>query len=252
MLADTELEQAILTRILRALDMRDGVVVDVGAWNGLLGSNTRFLVVKDWRALLIEGDPARHAALLHNIAAHPRATGVRKIVTLDGDSRLDALLDSAGICRYFSVLNIDIDGNDYWIWKSSRAFPAIVSIEYNCHFGPDESVAMPYNPMHAWQGDDYYGASAAAMVELGREKGYTLVDYTPRSNLFFVRNDLADPFSAVDVRAITKKSLHPHRGRVMEPLATVPDPVAPPTEERPPECPADDTGCPHTRSGISG
>jgi hypothetical protein len=65
----------------------------------------------------------------------------------------------------------------------------VVVIEYNSNFRPDESLVMPYDPTHRWDKTDYYGASAAALVKLGRERSYTLVDVTPRVNLFFVADE---------------------------------------------------------------
>ena len=46
-----------------------------------------------------------------------------------------------------SLLSIDIDGNDYWVWKAMNcADPEIVVIEYNSIFGCEKSVTIPYRP----------------------------------------------------------------------------------------------------------
>lgn len=91
----------------------------------------------------------------------------------------------------FDLLSIDIDGNDYWIWKALLYKPRIVVIEYNAHLWKSESKVIPYWDSFNWRGDRYYGASLMALTKLGIEKGYTLVaSYC--HNAFFVRDDLID------------------------------------------------------------
>ena len=63
-------------------------------------------------------------------------------------------------------------------------------------FGPDHAVTVPYDPsFSAWSSHpsgQYFGASLAALRELGRSKGYRLVGVTSQGvNAFFVRDDKA-------------------------------------------------------------
>jgi hypothetical protein len=89
------------------------------------------------------------------------------------------------------VLSIDIDANDFWVWK---ALPVdyqfdLAIIEYNSSLGWKESLVMPYQSDYRWDGTDYFGASIAALEKLGRQKGYILI-YAERSgnNLFFLNS----------------------------------------------------------------
>jgi hypothetical protein len=90
----------------------------------------------------------------------------------------------------FDLLSIDVDGNDYWIWKAIDGYhPRVVVIEYNIFFGPTVRKTIPYNADFHWDKTPYHGASLAALQKLGREKGYTLVhaeSYAP--NAFFLRD----------------------------------------------------------------
>jgi hypothetical protein len=95
------------------------------------------------------------------------------------------------------LLSIDIDYNDYWVWKAvDVANPRVVVIEYNAALRPPMSLVVPYDPTRSWDGSNYFGASLEALVRLGRTKGYRIVGCNfSGANAFFVRDDLcADHF----------------------------------------------------------
>ena len=95
-------------------------------------------------------------------------------------------------------LSIDIDGNDYWIWKAITDYkPRVIVIEYNAHLGPTEPLVMPYDPKWVWDRGMHFNSSLKAYELLGKEKGYSLVYCNiVGNNAFFVRNDLVgDKFS---------------------------------------------------------
>jgi len=109
----------------------------------------------------------------------------------------DTLRDN-GVEGEIDILSIDIDGNDYWVWKEIRAVnPRLVVVEYNSGFGPCRSVTIPYAPdFDRWRIHDsgfYFGASLAALTKLAESKGYKLVGCDScGANAFYVRRDLAD------------------------------------------------------------
>ena len=78
----------------------------------------------------------------------------------------------------------------------------MVAIEYNWLFGPEVSVTVPYNAafdVDAVGMRSYHGASLAALVHLGRRRGYRLVA-TERINAFFLRQDVAPEIQEIDHR----------------------------------------------------
>lgn len=89
------------------------------------------------------------------------------------------------------LLSIDIDGNDYHVWKAIDVVsPRVVVIEYNSKIPPTCEWIMPYCEQHIWDGGDKHGASLLSLEKLGREKQYTLVGTNMSGiNAFFVRND---------------------------------------------------------------
>jgi len=105
----------------------------------------------------------------------------------------------SGMSDEIDVLSIDVDGNDYWLWKAiERTSPRLVVIEFNKALGPDVSVTIPYDPEFVWQRGSYFGASLRALERLGKLKGYKLIGCEPIGvNAFFLCNDI-DGFDKVD------------------------------------------------------
>lgn len=106
-------------------------------------------------------------------------------------SNINPLLAHYDVPWDFDLFSLDIDGNDYWVWKEMLYQPRIVVIEYNPHLLIDESKTITYWDSFNWRGDRYYGASLKALNKLAVEKGYTLVGAYCH-NAFFIRNDIID------------------------------------------------------------
>jgi hypothetical protein len=162
-------------------------------------ANTRFLLVhNDWRGLILDGRPdldavvsAQGLPMLHDLEIRSA------FITAEN---INDLLLGAGFSGEIGLLSIDIDGNDYWVWKAITCVnPQVVAIEYNAVFGPDRALTIPYDPAftrqaahHSWL---YFGASLRALCRLAEVKGYAFVGCTSAgNNAYFVRRDLATPF----------------------------------------------------------
>ncbi|MEO5568223.1 MAG: hypothetical protein ABIR92_07010, partial [Gemmatimonadaceae bacterium] len=71
----------------------------------------------------------------------------------------------------------------------------------NAAWGAHERVVVPYDPTFSRHDHGgpllYYGASLAAFIRLGQDKGYRFLMTEPRGvNAYFVRNDVALPDDA--------------------------------------------------------
>jgi hypothetical protein len=167
-------QDGILNLIFSQIGEGGKYYVEFGARDGLDLSNTaNFELNHGWRGLLMDAEAA--------------ARGVkREMITKDN---INSLLDKYEVSE-IDFISIDIDGNDYWVWKAMNRNPRVVLIEYNSKFSNNESYAIEYNPNHRWEADDYYGASLLALKKLGEEKGYTLVYVVQQLDAVFVRNDL--------------------------------------------------------------
>lgn len=142
-----------------------------------------------WRGLLIEGDDRSFEALRERYA---HSEGVRlehRYVTAED---VVQILVAHDVPAEFDLLSIDVDGNDYWLWKALDVYrPRVVVIEYNASHAPPERWVMAYNPTHRWKGDNYFGASLASLTALADVKDYALLATdTCGVNAFFLRRDL--------------------------------------------------------------
>jgi hypothetical protein len=158
-------------------------------------ANTRFLLTqRGWSGLVLDGSEENIKRLRRDpIFWRHHLKAAAAFITREN---INDLLRKHGLSGPIGVLSVDIDGNDYWVWEAITAVePAIVVVEYNALFGPERRVTIPYQPQfvrsQAHWSHLYAGASLAALVALGRRKGYSFVG-TNRAgnNAFFVRRDL--------------------------------------------------------------
>ena len=162
-------------------------------------ANTRFLVQnRNWRALVMDGS-RRNMDRLRNHRMYWRHDITAVTAFIDRDN-INTLIGDNGFDGEIGILSIDLDGNDYWVWKAIEVVrPWIVVGEFNGVLGDMLPVTIPYDPefsrMDAHYSGQYFGTSVAALCRLAAEKGYTLLG-TPRTgiNAFFVRNDVAGAF----------------------------------------------------------
>lgn len=122
---------------------------------------------------------------------------------------MSGILDKYNVPLNIDLISIDVDGQDYWIWKYLKYRPRVIIIEYNPNFhNIEQRLTVAYNEQHAWDGTKYYGASYGAMVALGKEKGYVPV-YANGTNVFFVQRELvANPDDFDAERIMTTFDIH--------------------------------------------
>ena len=183
-------EEDILQRLLQRLKPTNRYCVDIGASDGLRNSNTALLLQEQgWQGMLVEGSTYRFGRLKEHYGDVSQARLVGEKVQPD---TVDKLFSDANVPERFDLLSLDIDGNDYWVWRGMQAFrPRIVVIEYNPYYAPPERWVMRYNPDHEWDGSTYYGASLESLYRLGQSKGYELVCCDDMgNNAFFVEREL--------------------------------------------------------------
>jgi hypothetical protein len=178
-------EDGILSEMFQRLGLKAGFCVDVGANDGRAFSSTwNLLNTAQWRGLLIEKDLDAHSKAATGYADNKRVTLLHAEATTAGPTSLEALLRGRGVPTDFEYLCIDVEGNDYHLWKSLRAFvPKVVQVAFN----PTIS-----NDILFIQQDDlavHEGASLRAFTALANDKEYELAAVTSW-NALFVRRDL--------------------------------------------------------------
>ena len=183
-------EDGVLAEILRRIGTGGRTFAEFGIQDGSEGTTVFLAQVMGWSGVYLEADAETYAALERRFSANPRVRTVHAAVEPDN---VETLFVQTGVPEEPDVVSIDVDGNDYWIWRALTRFrPRVVVIEYNGDLDPASSQVMPYTPGFQWDHSSGYGASLGALEALGAEKGYTLVHTELAGvNAFFVRTDVA-------------------------------------------------------------
>ena len=176
-------EDGIIKKILEVIPQNNKWCVDFGAWDGLYLSNTRNLIeTKGYSAILIEGNKVKFVELKKNYAQNKNVITINRFVGFEKEDNLDQILKMTPIPNDFDFLSIDIDGNDYHVWKAISDYnPKIVCIEFN------PTIPTEIEFIQSADTSVRQGASLLSLVKLGKDKGYELVSVL-KFNAFFVRS----------------------------------------------------------------
>lgn len=187
-------EDGVIQWLIHNIPIQSKRFIEFGVQN-YTESNTRFLLMHDnWSGLIMDGSQENmdyvkqdNICWMHDLKPVPAFVTAENINTLIRDN---------GFAGEVGILSIDIDGNDYWVWKAISCVQAdIVICEYNSRFGSERAVTIPYDSnfyrTDAHSSNLYFDASIRALTLLGQQKGYALVYGNEiGSNLFFIRREL--------------------------------------------------------------
>lgn len=186
-------DDGIIQYLAHNLDLRNKTFIEFGV-EDYFESTTRFLLQKDnWSGFVMDGSSEnmtrlKQAPFYWKYDLNAQAAFVTK-------ENINHLL-SAGIADWegVDILHVDIDGNDYWVWKEIEINPAIVIMEYNSNFGIERAITVPYDPgfyrTKAHSSNLYWGSSLKALYLLALEKGYEFIGCTSAGhNAYFIRKD---------------------------------------------------------------
>ncbi|QDT55848.1 hypothetical protein Pan44_38960 [Caulifigura coniformis] len=187
-------DDGIISYLMDLVQPESKTFVEFGV-ESYVESNTRFLLLKrNWRGMVMDGSDSNVETIKRSDAAWRHdLTANLAFVTAEN---VNELLSSSGFGGKLGLLHIDIDGNDYWVWKAINCCePDTVIVEYNAGFGPDRAITVPYDPAFvrskAHPSHLYYGASLSALVELGESRGYGFVGCNSAgNNAYFVKQPL--------------------------------------------------------------
>lgn len=187
-------DDGIIQYLTRNLALPHRTFVEFGV-NDYMESNTRFLLQKDnWSGFVMDGSSRNMQALRaspffwkHDLSA--------EAVFITRENIRGLLRDHTSHWPGLDLLHIDLDGNDYWIWREIDLNPGLVILEYNSVFGIDRAITIPYSAdfqrSRAHSSNLYWGSSLKALHVLGVQKGYDFIGCNSAgNNAYFVRQDL--------------------------------------------------------------
>jgi hypothetical protein len=206
-------EDGILEWLIQRLPISARQFVEFGV-EDYTEANTRFLLQnRNWKGLVMDGNANNMERLrLEEIYMRYDLNAVCAFIDRDNINRL---IQDGGFSGSIGILSVDIDGNDYWVWRAIEVVdPDIVVCEYNAVFGDRHAISIPYDAKFrrtaAHSSNLYFGASIQALRSLAHSKGYELAGTNRAgSNAFFVKANLMPSITG----AIANREPWPSRAR---------------------------------------
>lgn len=195
-------EDGVLAKIFQLIEPKSRFCVEFGGFDGITGSNTHLFRLQGWSCVQFDRQ--------YQI---PRLGLYREFLTAE---TINQVFEKYQVPEELDLLSIDIDYNDFYIWKAldPKYRPVVVLIEYNATHLPHEDKVVQYRPIYVGDDTNYYGASILALYRLGRAKGYSLVYADANGvNLFFIRDDLLADLPFKDINDVEKIYRYPTYGK---------------------------------------
>lgn len=152
-------EDLFIKSIFDDIGIDNEVSVEFGGADGYRQSNTRLFADNGWTSHFWDVNPE-----------HERV--IKEMITPDN---VNDIFDKYEVPQSLDLLSIDIDSNEYWVWKALERRPRIIIIEFNPSIPMGSAKTIELNPNFQWNKTNYYGASYSALKMLGEYKGYDLV-----------------------------------------------------------------------------
>jgi hypothetical protein len=197
-------EDGILMHIFSDIGVTDRRFVEIGIGDGRECNTANLIWNLGWNGMLIDADHDNVTRALRYYSSLGTRRSVKVVESRVTAENVNDLLKGAGISGSIDLLSIDIDGNDYWVWKAiTQVSQRVVEIDYNASLGSTMSATVRYDPRFR-RGEGvagfYYGASLRALSKLSESKGYVLVGCdSSGSNAFFVRGESMGKLKATNV-----------------------------------------------------
>jgi len=186
-------DDGIIQYLIEQINFPNKYFIEFGVQN-YMESNTRFLLMNNnWSGLIMDGSE-EFINFIKNDYYYWKYNLTAKKLFITKDNINQAFLEEK-VPQNPGILHIDIDGNDYWIWKSIEVVnPILVIMEYNSGFGDIRPITVPYV-------DDFerynchfsgliFGASLQSLCDLAEEKGYYFIGSNSYgNNAYFVKKE---------------------------------------------------------------
>lgn len=189
-------EDGIIEEIFNLLQIKNGVVLEIGAWDGFYLSNTANIWSKNknFKAVLIESTTNLNVGELES-----KFDNVNCFIEMASiDNGLEKMLDRSKFeinNDNFVLASIDIDGDDLNVTKSLGKYrPIVLIVESNGNISDVENIG---------------GSSLTEIVEFGKSFGYEFIGMSgivnqQSGNVFLIREDFKNKFEIVKLNWIER------------------------------------------------
>jgi hypothetical protein len=198
-------DDGIIQYLINELPIKNKTFIEFGVEN-YREANTRFLLINNyWSGLVIDGskkniDSIKNEQFYSFYDLQAECSFITR-------KNINDLIKLTKFDEEVGILSVDIDGNDYWIWKEINCIKPIILIsEYNSLFGFEHPYTIEYKDDFV-RGTNYrfnfYGTSLRSICDISKEKGYSFIgSNSAGNNAYFIRNDY---MQYTNLKAITPK-----------------------------------------------
>jgi hypothetical protein len=219
-------EDGLLLYIFSLIGFTNKTFIEFGSDDGINSNSANLYYNHDFTGLFMDGNEKALERGRHFFKKHPSSIDKQPVFkqAFIKAENINSLIKEGGLNGEIGLLSIDIDGNDYWVWKAMDIVsPQVVIIETHNEFGMND-IIVPYDPDYFYPGKHptYHGASPIAMTKLAKKKGYRLVGANELGfNFIYVREDLVTN----DLPEVSVESLlqHPSNKKARERFEAVKD-----------------------------
>jgi hypothetical protein len=185
-------EDGMVAEIFRRIGVTNRTFFEFGVGTGLQNM-TMCLLLSGWSGVWIEIHKGKAQFIREKFADVIRAGRLRLGCDPVTAENINRIAEELQVPEEIDFLSIDIDGNDYHVFKALKTVNArVICLEYNPLYPPPMSVVMDYDPNYVFEESTYVGCSLQALTELAESKGYQLVGCSISGvNALYVRKDLA-------------------------------------------------------------
>ena len=170
-------EDKIIIDLFLKKNIKNGVFIEFGAWDGVHLSNCKLLADHNWSGFFIEGNSLRFEDCKKNYKDNDKIKILNKFI--DEKYTLNDLIKENNIDK-IDVLSIDIDGKDLTELKRlTLVKPKVIVIEYNS--------SIPFDV----ECEDNIGGNGSSYLSINNhlsKNNYELINFTV-CNLIFIEKD---------------------------------------------------------------
>ncbi len=170
-------EDQILINLFLKKNIKNGVFVEFGAWDGIHLSNCKLLAENNWSGFFIEGNYNRFKECVGNYKKNKKIKIINKFI--NEKYNLENLIKENDISE-IDILSIDIDGKDLLELKRLKSIkPKVIIIEFNSHIPFDVEC------------EDRFGGNGNSYLSINNylsKKNYKLINFTPCNLIYIDKN----------------------------------------------------------------
>lgn len=196
-------EDGILLYIFSIIGTKNKKVVEICAGNGRECNATNLILNHGWHGLLLDGD-RNLIEQAQDFFQKNKSTWLFPPVCKSSwitKENVNSIISDEGFKGEVDLLSLDIDGNDYWIWKEINSISPRVLICEISNICPDNlAITIPYKEDFCYTDpsnyhEEFRSVSSLAMINLSKAKGYRLIGSNKYGfNYVFMREDVGTEY----------------------------------------------------------